>query len=107
MYIQLGDSYVPVTPEVAAFAACMETKLRMDGKGVTPKDFSFEQLLKHLEHKVRTLKTTPPEDAFTKAVIIGIYAMMLADKASEEKGKTGLKTLVQAAPENAPVHVAM
>lgn len=83
MYIQVGDS--PVAPEVTAFAACMEAKLRMEG-GQLP-DLPTDLLLRHMEAKIKSLRQNPgnPKEAFSKAVALGLFAMLIAENFSQEQ----------------------
>ena len=93
MYIQLGES--PVSPEISAFAACMEAKLRLEG-GTLPY-LPTETLLRHMEAKLLSLRVNPGsyKEAFTKAVILGLYAMMIADTLSQEQEAGSLAAIVQ------------
>lgn len=78
---------IPVSVEVAAFAVCMEAKLRMEGFD----DFEAwnrippERLMQQLERKIQALKKNPnpsAEEIFTKSIIIGNIAMMLSEYAA-------------------------
>lgn len=80
---------IPVSPEVAAFAVVMETKLQMEGldmeeswQGFQPRD-----LLKQIRSKLGKLEgfdleKADPHEIFSKAVALGCFAMMLAEKAA-------------------------
>lgn len=86
MYKKTRTLSVPVSPEVAAFAAVMEARLVLEGYDDVEswEGISIQKLQKQLESKAKRLAAADPTNAtelFNKAVIIGNLAMMIAEKA--------------------------
>ena len=89
---------IPVSPEVAAFAVVMEAKLQMEGYDQVEswKDIPLERLVAQMKTKVERLAATDPKNAyevFTKAVVLGNLAMMIAEKTAlaREAAETAAK----------------
>ena len=76
-----------VSPEVAGFAVVMEAKLQVEGyDDITSwEKFSIEQLVALLRRKADRLAMpgSTAQERFTRAVVIGNLAMMIAEKAAQ------------------------
>ena len=97
MYKKMKTLEVPVSPEVAAFAVVMETKLQMEGYDHVQswEGIPLQQLAKQLAMKIHKLEAidlekADPHEVFTKAVVIGSLAMMLAELAAKKKEGAGV-----------------
>ncbi len=78
---------VPVSCEIASFAVVMETKLQADGYGdpAAWKGIELAKIVRKMDDVVRRLGATDPSDSkalFTRAVILGNLAMMVAEKSA-------------------------
>lgn len=86
MHIKSNDMVVPITPEVAAFAAAIEAKLHMEGFANPEewKKISVRELKQQLADRVRKLLVGDKEEGeFTRCVVVAALSMMLADRAAE------------------------
>lgn len=99
MYKKMKTLSIPVSPEIAAFAVVMETKLQMEGYDhvASWEGIPLEDLVKQLELKIRKLKAldlskADPHEVFVKSVVIGSLAMMVAElSAQKQEVKPDLK----------------
>lgn len=101
MYRKVKTLAIPVSPEVAAFAVVLETKLQMEGFDHAPtwEDIAQDRLVKQLKMKIDKLTKmdlTDPHEVFQKAVVIGIVAMMLSEQTAKQVGST---KPIEASPE--------
>lgn len=88
MYKKVTSLQVPVSPEVASFAVVMEAKLQMEGYDQVEswQAIPLEKLLAQLKVKTERLAATDPSnpfELFTKSVVIGNLAMMIAEKSAQ------------------------
>lgn len=88
MHLQSSKLAVPMSPEVAGFAAVLEARLRLSGFQDKWRDLPLEMLQGQLYAKAEALLKKRGNEAFQTAIIVGLLAMMVADKAAlEAKGK--------------------
>jgi hypothetical protein len=98
MYKKTNTLGTPVSPEIAAFSVVMEAKLQLEGYDIIQswEGIPLPTLIRQLEAKIQKLKATDlsnPHDIFTKAVVIGSLAMMVAElSARKQEGKSDLKS---------------
>lgn len=84
MHLQSDKLSVPLSPEIAGFAAVLEARLRSTDPKFTWKNVPYREVLKQLKLKVQALiDSEPGTEAFNRAVLVGMLAMMAADMASK------------------------
>jgi len=98
MHLQSSTLSVPLSPEVAGFAAVMESKLRLSKFHTSWKDLSLEILQARLYDEAEAFLTMRGGDAFQAAVHLGILAMLAADRAAKEAKGRPPEALKRAAP---------
>lgn len=90
MYIKSKDLSVPIGPEVAAFAAAMHAKMKMDGLHTVREweGMPIAELKAHLAKKVRRLLENDDDSGlFLQAVVVGAFSMMIAEKSARKRAK--------------------
>lgn len=94
MYNKTKTLSYPVSPEVAAFAVVVEGRLVLEGYDQVEswEGIPVSKLMSQLEAKAKRLAAADPGNAtelFNKAVILGAFAMMIAEKAARSKETEG------------------
>lgn len=90
MRLQSNEIAVPISPETAAFAASIEAKLRMEGMSSVAQweHLPIEELKRQLALKVSKLLQNPTEESlFMQSVVVGAFAMMIAEKSARAQKK--------------------
>lgn len=101
MYKKTAALQAPVSPEVASFAVVMEAKLQMEGYDQLEswEGIPLEKLLAQLKVKTERLAATDPTkvfELFTRSVVIGNLAMMIAEKSAQMREKAEAIVAAQA-----------